>query len=302
MNSSNKALTVREAFHQASSFLQQNESTQDHEVKQDVGRVCEWMLLHLLGWNRSQFFLQWDNTFPSEKLEEWHRMLARKAAGEPVQYIIGEQEFYGLAFQVNPAVLIPRPETEILVEQLIKEGRQIWPSGSPLVVDVGTGSGAIPVTLAVQCPGWRINASDISSTALQVANQNARLHQVEERIQFFEGSLLEPFMNAGISPDILVSNPPYIPSSDMLHLQPEVRQHEPSLALDGGINGLVFYKQMMEQMQHLPAYPRLVGFEVGQGQARQVAVMLQSYNQWKDIRIIEDLSGIERHVIGIGYS
>ncbi|UUZ97596.1 peptide chain release factor N(5)-glutamine methyltransferase [Paenibacillus sp. P25] len=138
--------------------------------------------------------------------------MERKASGEPVQYIVGEQEFYGLPFKVTPAVLIPRPETELLVEQIVRIGRRLWGEGAaPRVADIGTGSGAIAVSLAVQCPGWQVMASDISPSALEVARENAARHRVEERVAFVEGDLLGPWIERGERLDAVVSNPPYIP-------------------------------------------------------------------------------------------
>jgi release factor glutamine methyltransferase len=292
MNERTQGTTVREAYTQASSFLQQRSNTQD------PSKVSEWLLLHLLGWNRTDFFLRWNAPFPEHQREEWERLLSRKAAGEPVQYIIGEQEFYGLPFQVNSAVLIPRPETEVLVEEIMKHGQRIWCEGEPKLADIGTGSGAIPVTIAVHMPNWRIYASDISPEALKAAHINAETHQVGDRVHFYQGDLLMPFIDAEISLDIVVSNPPYIPSAEIPTLQPEVQRFEPMLALDGGEDGLDFYIRLIDQMAKLPEYPKLVGFEVGMGQAKQVADMLAACNQWEEIEIIPDLSGIDRHILG----
>lgn len=291
MNDKTQVTTIREAYIQASSFLQQ------HACTQDPAKVSEWMLLHLLGWNRTDFFLRWNAPFPEQKRDEWERLLMRKAAGEPVQYILGEMEFYGLSFQVNPSVLIPRPETEVLVEFIMKQGQRLWPQGNPILADVGTGSGAIPVTLAVHMPNWHIHASDISTAAIDAARQNAMNHQVGDRVQFYQGDLLIPFIEKDLSLDIMVSNPPYIPSAEIATLQPEVQRFEPILALDGGESGLDLYTRMVDQMAQLPQYPKLLGFEVGQGQSQQVADMLFDCSQWDEIQIIPDLAGIDRHVV-----
>ncbi|MDB5054169.1 MAG: SAM-dependent methyltransferase [Bacilli bacterium] len=286
------SMTIREAFLQASSFLQQKHI-------QDAAICAEMLLQHLLDWNRSTMLLRWEEPFPQELLAEWQQLQERKAAGEPVQYIVGEQEFYGLIFQVNPAVLIPRPETEILVEQIIAWGNQLWPNGSPTLVDIGSGSGAIPISIAVNCPDWQVMSSDISSAALEVARENAELNGVAARIVFEQGDLLEPFIRDQVSIDILVSNPPYIASSDLAGLQPEVREFEPQLALDGGVDGLLLYRRMVEQLALLPKYPSIVGFEVGQGQTEAVSLMLAELKVWEKIEIIEDLAGIPRHVVAV---
>ncbi len=284
--------TVREAFLQASSFLQRR-------GVEDSARAAELLLCHVLDLDRTALFLRWNEPFPERKRAEWREVLARRAAREPVQYITGEQEFFGLPFAVSPAVLIPRPETEILVENIVAFGKKLWPTRPPVVADIGTGSGAIAVTIAAQCPAWIVLASDISAAALEVARGNAARNGVERKIAFYTGDLLEPFIASGTAIDVLVSNPPYIATADIEGLQPEVRRHEPRAALDGGEDGLMLYRRMIDQLGGLPDYPSLIGFEVGQGQAKTVAAMLESRRYWNDIRIIPDLAGIERHVIAI---
>jgi len=289
--------SIREALVEASSFL----------VEQGVadGRSdAELLMQHMLGWERSRLLLDWHELFPGKYLEEWFELLSRRGTGEPVQYMLGEQEFYGLRFEVTPAGLIPRPETELLVDAIMKRGREIWgnrtaTSQGPLVVDIGTGSGAIATSLAVFNPDWQIIACDLSPRAIEVASRNVRKNDVGDRITFHQGDLLEPVIKLGIRVDILVSNPPYIPSSDIEGLQREVREHEPVLALDGGDDGLFCYRRMLAQMERLPSVPSLIGFEVGFGQAQDVAKLMKNCGWWKRVEIILDYSGIERHVIGL---
>jgi release factor glutamine methyltransferase len=286
-------MTAREAYIQASSFLRQ-------EQIPDAAICAELLLQHLLQWDRQMMLQRWDEPFPQKQAAEWRSLVERKAAGEPVQYIVGEQEFYGLRYQVTPAVLIPRPETELLVEQIIKRGRELWANGeSPVLVDVGSGSGAIPISIAVHNPMWRVMSSDISPAALEVAKENAKRNGVANLIRFQQGDLLEPYIREQTKMDILVSNPPYIRSVDIEGLQSEVKGYEPRLALDGGPDGLVLYRRMIAEMKQLPEYPCLVGFEVGQGQTTAVAEMLAQLQIWNQIDIIEDLTGIARHVIAI---
>ncbi|WP_018754675.1 peptide chain release factor N(5)-glutamine methyltransferase [Paenibacillus terrigena] len=282
--------TIREALLEASSFLAQ------HQVM-EPSHNAELLLCHLLGLGRAEFFMRMTELFPVEHTAAWQMVLARKAAGEPAQYIIGEQEFYGLPFEVTPDVLIPRPETELLVEAIVKEGRRLWPDGEPTVCDIGTGSGAIAVTLAVQCPMWQVNASDISGAALAVAQHNAARHGAAARIAWHSGDLLAPL--AGMRLDILVSNPPYIPAETIAGLQPEVRDFEPRTALDGGTDGLDPYRRMLAQLPLLAAVPRVVGFELGQGQAREVAAWMEAAGHWDTVYIVSDYAGIERHVIAV---
>ncbi|MBW5445957.1 HemK family protein methyltransferase [Cohnella sp. CFH 77786] len=170
--------------------------------------------------------------------------------------------------------------------------------GLPHVLDVGTGSGALAVTLAAERPGWRVTASDLSADAIAMARDNSALHGVMSRISFVLGDLLIPFVQ-GPPIDILVSNPPYIPSRDLPGLQREVREHEPHLALDGGDDGLEPYRRMAEQLSMLPRLPRLVAWEVGAGQAEEVAALLRAAADWTDIRFVVDYAGIQRHVIAV---
>jgi release factor glutamine methyltransferase len=285
-------VTIREAYVEASSFLAGRGVAES-------GACVELLLQHLLGWSRTELLLHWQEQLPLELAATWRQLVERKAAGEPVQYIIGEQEFYGLPFRVGGAVLIPRPETELLVEAILHEGSRLFPQGAPLLADVGTGSGAIPVTLAHARPAWRVYSSDISAPALEMAQVNAQLSGVAERITWLEGDLLEPYIERRLALDILVSNPPYIPDADLPALQPEVRLYEPHSALFGGPDGLDLYRRMIGQLPLLPQIPSLVGFEVGIRQAQDVAALLARTADWDDIRYVPDLAGIDRHVIAI---
>jgi release factor glutamine methyltransferase len=296
-------LTIREAYVEASSFLSACGVTEPQ-------RSAQLLLEHVLQLEGAAYYMALPEQFPAERREAWERAVSRRGAGEPAQYIIGMQEFYGIPFEVTPAVLIPRPETELLVEAVLTQAKRLWPQGAapsggatcddgaerPLAcADIGTGSGAIAVTLALQAPRWHVRASDISAGALQVAARNAAANGAQ--VAFREGNLLEPF--AGERLDIVVSNPPYIPAADIAGLQREVRDHEPRTALDGGTDGLAPYRIMMEQLPLLQAPPRLIAFELGQGQAQDVAALLRAAGHWDEIVIVPDLAGIERHVLGI---
>nr|WP_086074330.1 peptide chain release factor N(5)-glutamine methyltransferase [Paenibacillus camerounensis] len=311
--------SIREAFAEASSFL-------DKSGCNEPQRSSQLLLEHVLGVSGAAYYMALSDPFPAALKDAWEAVVSRRATGEPVQYITGEQEFYGRAFEVTPDVLIPRPETELLVEAILKYGAELWPDGlvhapdggvrtgthaaggpaaaeaagayqpRPLAaVDIGAGSGAISVTLAAEAPAWRVSAGDISPGALAVAARNALRHGAAVDLRL--GDLLEPF--AGMETDILVSNPPYIPGGDIAGLQREVRDHEPRTALDGGGDGLDPYRRMMELLPLLPAAPRLVGFELGQGQAGEVAALLRAAGHWNEIVTIDDLAGIPRHVLGI---
>ncbi|WP_058300294.1 peptide chain release factor N(5)-glutamine methyltransferase [Gorillibacterium timonense] len=277
--------TLREAYVQASSFLA--------AAGVDEAQTSARRLLALqLGIPDAELLWRFPEPFPPEAEARWQELLQRRAAGEPLQYIVGEQEFYGLPFAVSPAVLIPRPETELLVEAIVRHGQRMWPPGGAEPV-----ASADRTAAAVQCPGWEVAAVDLSPEALAVAQANAEQNGAAERIRWLQGDLLLPVIESGLAPDILVSNPPYIPSADIPGLQREVRQHEPLLALDGGSDGLTPYRRMAEQLAQLPAWPRLVGFEVGQGQADEVAELMRATGRFEWIEIVPDYAGIPRHVL-----
>jgi len=283
--------SIREAYVEASSFLGAR------EVK-DASICAELLLQHVLGWSRSELLLHWQEPFPAARAEVWRGLIGRKAAGEPVQYIIGEAPFYGLTLRVGPGVLIPRPETELLVERLLHE--PLLPQGASIALaDIGTGSGAIPVTAARHRPAWRVYASDLSPQALKVARLNAAGCGVADRVAFMEGDLLLPFIERGVALDAVVSNPPYIPAADLPGLAPEVRLYEPHLALVGGDDGLEPYRRLTAQLPELSKQPTFVGFEVGLGQAEDVAAMLRACADWDDVSFVRDLAGIDRHVIAV---
>nr|WP_179945221.1 peptide chain release factor N(5)-glutamine methyltransferase [Paenibacillus durus] len=298
--------SIREAFAEASSFLSGLGVSEPQ-------RSAQLLLEHVLGLSGAAYYMAMADSFPADKREEWEAAMTRRGSGEPVQYITGEQEFYGRPFEVTPDVLIPRPETELLVEAVLRYAAELWPQGAAgepgaggeyaaarpgrrlTAIDIGAGSGAISVTLAAEAPAWRVLAGDISPAALAVAGRNAE--RLGAAVELRLGDLLEPFK--GLETDILVSNPPYIPGGDIAGLQREVRDHEPRTALDGGEDGLDPYRRMMEQLPLLPAPPRLVGFELGLGQAEQVAALLEAAGHWNEIVTVPDLAGIPRHVIGI---
>jgi release factor glutamine methyltransferase len=283
--------TIREAYLQASSFLEQTNS------EQDAGRVVRWMLEHVLGMSSGELLMAFDHHFPENNRATFDDMIRRKAAGEPVQYILGEAAFMDLMLDVTPAVLIPRPETELLVEAVEQAALARFGAHAPVrIVDVGTGSGTIPVTLAVHQPTWTATAVDLSSAALEVASRNAVKYGVEGRLTFMEGDLLEPILANGMAFDILISNPPYIPSGELVGLQAEV-QHEPMLALDGGEDGLILYRRMIDQVVELPVKPSIIAFELGIHQADIVAGWIRASLGWTDVKIIYDLQGIGRHII-----
>ncbi len=243
------------------------------------------MMAHALECSRLDLISHPERELTAAQLESFRSMLDRRARRYPLAYIIGKKEFYGLLFDVTPEVLIPRPETEILVEECLKRV-----GDAPKIADVGTGSGAIAVTIAVNLPNARVWATDASESALNVALANAQKHAVMDRVSVIRGDLLEPL--ADFKLDMIVSNPPYIPSGDIDSLQIEV-QFEPREALDGGVDGLDAYRRLLTQAVGIT---RTVALEIGAGQAESV-VRIAKDAGWGCVEVVNDLSGIERVVI-----
>ncbi|PTX62498.1 release factor glutamine methyltransferase [Melghirimyces profundicolus] len=280
--------TIEEAYRGGSRYLQ-NRGV-------DTPRfVSELLLRNALGCDRTRLFMRFGEPMPPEAARKFSHWLELRSAGFPVQYLLGEQEFYGRSFHVNPAVLIPRPETETLVETVLRESRRFGEKTPLTAVDVGTGSGAIAVTLAAEKPLWRICAVDRSADALGVARKNGVQHGVDDRVQWMQGDWLEPISKCGLRADLVVSNPPYIPSGVIDGLDAEVREHEPRMALDGGIDGLDPFRHLIRQLPDVLNLPGLIALEVGDGQSGEVAAMLRKLPE-SDVFIVPDLAGRPRVV------
>lgn len=284
-------VTIREAWVQASSFLAAN-------GVDDASLHAEILLRHVLNIERAAYLVALTEPMEEDAVTFYEETVTRRAMGEPTQYIVGSTYFYGLPFKVTADVLIPRPETELLVEAVLAEAERLWSIDERLqVADIGTGSGAIACTLAHERPQWCISAGDISPGALAVAQHNAERLGVTNRMSWQQGDLLAPFVGREL--DILVSNPPYIPANDIAGLMREVRDYEPRTALDGGADGLNSYRRLIAMLPQLGRVPRLIGFEVGQGQAGDVTALLKDAGYAEKLLIVPDLAGIERHVIGV---
>jgi len=249
---------------------------------------AEWLLCAALGMDRVGLYVNFDKPLTAAELSACRALVSRRARREPLQYILGSQDFCGLDFEVAPGVLIPRHDTETLVQEAA--GR--CPSAGR-VLDIGVGSGCIAVALAKALPGIEMTGCDPSSAALELAARNAGRHGVS--LALVAGSLFEPF--PGRMFDLIVSNPPYIPSADLETLQPEVRDHEPRQALDGGADGLDFYRRIIpEAPYHLVSGGWLL-LEIGMGQAADVRGLFEAAGRFTEIFFARDAGGIER-VIG----
>lgn len=224
-------------------------------------------------------------------------LINRRALREPLQHITGHVEFMGLDFEVSPEVLIPRPDTEILVEAVLDIEETIGPRDEVLVADVGTGSGAIAIALASYLRYVRVKAVDISSEALAVATRNLEKHGVADRVDLVKGDGLEPLQAFAGKFDYVLSNPPYISLADLAELEPEVRDFEPPIALTPGEDPLLWYRRFADQAPQLLLAGGMLVLEVGIHQAQDVIHLLESSGAWKDLTIQKDLGGIERVVL-----
>lgn len=252
---------------------------------------AEVLLSHVLGLERLQLYLRYDQPLVDGELARYRKAVQRRAAHEPTQYITGRQEFWSLEFEVNPSVLIPRPETEILVEKALES----LGTDTARALDLGTGSGAIAVTLAHECPSLGILATDRSPEALVVARRNAIRHRVDNRIAFVAMDLFGAIDPARVSFDIIVSNPPYIDNADLEKLAPEVIHHEPASALlGGGTDGLGLILKILNQS---PPYLKPGGtilLEIGFGQAEILKEKLPTELRSFSVEFFKDYSGILR--------
>lgn len=264
----------------------------------EAKRSAEYLLAHALGQKRLQLYLRFDQPVADDELARFRELVRRRLRNEPVQYIVGTTEFYGLEFAVSPAVLIPRPETEHLVEAVVDRQRAVSASGQASILDIGTGSGIIAITLAAQLPDAHVTAIDVSEAALDIARANASRNKVDDRISLMRQDILAMELNGIGGPfDVVVSNPPYIAQSEIETLQPEVRAFEPVEALTDGGDGLTFYRRFAALLPRLLRPGGLFAVEIGFGQSDDVINIFSA--RLRDIEVIKDYSGIDRVVIGI---
>jgi release factor glutamine methyltransferase len=260
----------------------------DAEADLDARLLAE----HLLGWDAARYFTDGGEPAPPEFQTQYDALIARRAAREPVAYIVGRQEFWGLAFAVSPAVLVPRPETELIVEAAL----ELFPSAdAPLrIADICTGSGCLAVALARERPRGSVLATDLSYAALAVARDNAMRHHVADRIEFRHADLL-----AGIDRrfDLIVANPPYVLDRERSMLQPEVRDHEPGMALFGGPDGLELIRRLVPSAADRLDPGGALVFEFGFGQDEAIEQLISSTAGLTIVALRCDLQGIPRTAV-----
>ena len=255
-----------------------------------------WIVQHVLRLPAHHVLTDRDRLLPSTELADLKRLVQRRVGREPLQYIFGTQEFCGLEFHVNPAVLIPRPETELLVEYV---AQRISAEQSATIVDVCTGSGCIAVAIARQRPRARLIATDLSSRSLDVARQNAVRHSVGERMIWLEGNLLGALAGQKLEGqvDVIVSNPPYIAEADWATLQPEVRLFEPRGALVAGPQGTELHERLLQEAGRYLSPGGALILEIGAGQARAIRQIVEQISGYRFHRLVYDEAGLERVVI-----
>ena len=257
----------------------------------EVRFEAELLLRHALGCSRQSLLARLQEPVPAEATGHFFQLVERRRGRVPVQYIIGTQEFYGLSFRVTPAVLIPRPETEGVVDQTALE---LENSRAPRIADIGCGSGCIAIALAQTLEGAELVAIDRSKAALAIARENALRHGVAARVEFVESNLLEPVADADL--DAVVSNPPYIPDEELAGLEPEVTEHEPRDALSGGADGLDVIRRLVPQAHRALRPGGVLVMEIGHGQSQAVETLVREAAM-KQERVVADLAGIPRVVI-----
>ncbi len=257
--------------------------------------AAELLLMKVTGRDRAWVYAHPEAVLSPGQQAQFMELVARRCTGEPTQYLTGQQEFWGREFEVGPGVLIPRPETEHVVEVALemlgppREGERFR------IADVGTGSGCLAITLALALPRAEVIAIDISDAALSYARRNAQKHGVAERIAFMRANLLQDLVAAGIAPlDIVVSNPPYIGRKDAAGLPREVREHEPMEALFGGEEGHEFYETLVKQAHKALRHSGILVLELGYNGLPRVRTLLDSPPTWSDVRVTNDLAGIAR--------
>jgi len=257
---------------------------------------AEALLAHILGTSRLNLYLAWDRLLDEDQKKLYRALLQRRSEFEPVAYITGKREFFSLELRVTPDVLVPRPETELLVEEALELAETMAgdrDAGPPRIADVGTGSGAVVVALAAHLPGARFVATDVSAAALAVAADNARTHGVAGVIEFRKTSLLD---NVEGPLDLVVSNPPYVAERDRASLPPDVARHEPAAALFAGEDGLDVISALIPSAAERLRPGGWMAVEIGAGQIGEVARLLEENGCFERPRVKPDYQGIERVV------
>ena len=256
----------------------------------DAALDAEVLARHILGWDRADLIVRGRDPEPADFPTRLDSLVARRTAREPIAQIIGRREFWGLEFEVSPDVLIPRPETEMIVEEALAFAAD---RACRHIVDVGTGSGCLAVSIAHALPSVRVTAVDVSPAALEVARRNALRHGVDDHVSFHRGDVLHGVTGPV---DLIVSNPPYVRASDAASMQEDVVGYEPHLALFGGETGLEIIERLFEQAPERLAPGGQLIVEFGFGQVEQVRLLAERAG-WRIVRVRDDLQSIPRTIV-----
>lgn len=288
----NNNSTVEEALRRASSCFKEAGIEQPRDE-------AEILLAHLQGWDRLKVFLERSAVLEKEIAAAFTAAVERRVLGEPVAYITGSKEFYGLEFAVNKEVLIPRPETELVVDAVLKWARSR--EGEIYGVDLGSGSGNLAVTLAYHLPEASFCAVDLSTGALQLAAANAARHGVSGRIHFCPGHYFDAL--SGIEPpprfNLVVANPPYLATAEIDTLPPTIRDYEPRLALDGGPDGLAAYRSILNALPSFIRGPGLIALEIGAAQGGDILSLCRSRDIFHTLTLLHDYQDHPRVLLGL---
>ena len=254
---------------------------------------AELLLAHARGCSRIQLYVQFQEVVSEAQRGVMRDLVKRRAGAEPVAYLIGHREFFSLDFEVTHDTLIPRPDTETLVLELVTGARR---QTEPRILDLGTGSGCIAISAAVNVPHARVTAVDLSPATLEVARRNVRRHKVESRVELVSGDLFAP-LSAAARFDWIASNPPYIPQAELANLSADVRLHEPTLALDGGPDGLAVIRRLVAEAPGWmnPGGTLLVEFSPEQASA--LVALVEAAGGWQGVRVLKDLAGRARVLV-----
>jgi len=258
---------------------------------------AEVLLAHVLAEDRLFLYLNYDRPMETNELTAYRACIKRRLGGEPNQYITGNQEFWSLPLRVSPDVLIPRPETEVLVEAVLEFLDKADPNVD--ILDLGTGSGAIAIALARELPAARIVATDLSMATLRLAQENAKSHQVDQRILFVRGDMFAAIPGASQRFKVVVTNPPYVSYAEILELPREIRDFEPHHALDGGPDGLAAIRHIIAEAPTVLCQAGALFMEMGADQTKSVSALVIDSQRYEDYRIIKDYSKLDRVLVAI---
>lgn len=263
--------------------------TTDHFHKKGIESPrldAQILLAHVMSCQKIELIARSDDEPTDDERTRFKELIRQRIEGWPVAYLVGHRDFYLLSFEVSPAVLVPRPDTETLVELAL---RMVKGNPTPTILDVGTGSGCIAVSLAHQCKGAAVTAIDVSPDAIDIANRNAANHGVANRVTFLTGDLFAPL--PGSTFDLIVSNPPYISHAELAELPVDVREHEPRVALDGGPDGLAFYRRIAADANAFLKPGGSVMVEIGWTQEPAVRALFEGRSEWTSVTSAKDGGG-----------